>query len=157
MVGGLLQRPALVNTGNVRYWAATFYDQLAANLCSAVWRVRGPVTWQMATLVLIDVNNPLLLPSTTWSCSWTWTQDKQKSRFSVRRNWLALQRHCWLYCGPDGGEHHNCVKLTVATMTFILCEMTSDLTKQNVRLHLHLLAADSSSSSPNVVVVVCSL
>ena len=33
----------------------------------------------------------------------------------------------------DGGEHHNCVKLTVATMPHRceICEMTSDLTQQN--------------------------
>ena len=116
--GSVLQWPALVNTRNVNYWAATFY--VSADLCSAGSGSGVRVTWQMATLVLIDVNNPLILPSTHLKLQ-QGGHTTHKIRFLIRRNWIALHRHCLLYCWPArrrGWKHHNCVKLTVATMTF---------------------------------------
>ena len=131
-VGAVMQRPALVNTGNVRYWAATFYDQLAANLCSAVWRGpgSGDVTNGDTCPDRCQQSSPPPIHHLKLQLDRDTTQAEEQILVQTY-NWLALQRHCWLYCGPDGGEHHNCVRLTVTTMPY-RCEMTSDLTEQNV-------------------------
>ena len=130
--GSVLQWPALVNTRNVKYWAATFY--VSADLCSAGSGVRCPG----------DVTNGDTGPDRCQQSSHPPVHALEAAAgrgHNINRRADSCSDVTELHCivtvdcivgqPADGGwKHHNCVKLTVATMTF-RCEMTSELNQED--------------------------